>query len=77
MASSFNPLFDRHIRVERWSNALNGGQAAALAMLGAPVVSYDRVPYFYTDQCDLGMEYAGYVGQRTVTTAWSSAATRL
>ena len=29
-------------------------------MLGQAVV-YDRVPYFYTDQYDLGMEYSGYV----------------
>jgi NADPH-dependent 2,4-dienoyl-CoA reductase/sulfur reductase-like enzyme len=61
VASSFNPLYDRHIRVEHWSNALNGGKAAALAMLGRDV-TYDRVPYFYTDQYDLGMEYSGYVG---------------
>jgi NADPH-dependent 2,4-dienoyl-CoA reductase/sulfur reductase-like enzyme len=61
VASSFNPLYDRQIRVEHWSNALNGGKAAALAMLGREVV-YDRVPYFYTDQYDLGMEYSGYVG---------------
>ena len=29
-------------------------------MLGQDL-AYDRVPYFYTDQYDLGMEYAGYV----------------
>ncbi len=29
-------------------------------MLGQDV-AYDLVPYFYTDQYDLGMEYAGYV----------------
>jgi 3-phenylpropionate/trans-cinnamate dioxygenase ferredoxin reductase subunit len=60
VASSFNPLFDRQIRVEHWANALNGGKAAARAMLGQEVV-YDRVPYFYSDQYDLGMEYSGYV----------------
>ena len=37
-----------------------GRQAAARAMLGQEV-AYDRVPYFFTDQYDLGMEYAGYV----------------
>jgi 3-phenylpropionate/trans-cinnamate dioxygenase ferredoxin reductase subunit len=61
VANSHNPLFDRRIRVEHWSNALNGGKAAALSMLGREVV-YDRVPYFFTDQYDLGMEYSGYVG---------------
>ena len=46
------------IRVEHWSNALDGGPAAARSMLGQPVV-YDKVPYFYSDQYDLGMECAG------------------
>ena len=48
-----------HIRVEHWANALHQPQAAAAAMLGRDA-AYDRVPYFYTDQYDLGMEYAGY-----------------
>ena len=58
VANAVNPLFGRRIRVEHWANALNGGPAAARAMLGQPV-SYDRVPYFFTDQYDLGMETAG------------------
>ena len=58
VANSFNPLLGRRIRVEHWANALNGGPAAARSMLGQPV-SYDRVPYFYTDQYNLGMECAG------------------
>lgn len=62
VANAFNPLFGRHIRVEHWANALNGGPAAARSMLGQPVV-FDRVPYFYTDQYELGMEYSGYVGR--------------
>jgi NADPH-dependent 2,4-dienoyl-CoA reductase/sulfur reductase-like enzyme len=58
VANSFNPLLGRRIRVEHWSNALDGGPAAARAMLGQPVV-YDKVPYFFSDQYDLGMECAG------------------
>ena len=58
VANSFNPLLGRRIRVEHWANALNGGPAAARSMLGQPVV-YDPVPYFYSDQYDLGMECAG------------------
>jgi NADPH-dependent 2,4-dienoyl-CoA reductase/sulfur reductase-like enzyme len=50
----------KRIRVEHWSNALNGGPAAARSMAGEQVV-YDQVPYFFSDQYDLGMEYAGYV----------------
>jgi 3-phenylpropionate/trans-cinnamate dioxygenase ferredoxin reductase subunit len=60
VASVEHPLIGRRIRVEHWSNALNGGKAAALALLGQPL-SYDRVPYLFTDQYDLGMEYAGFV----------------
>lgn len=62
IANARNPLFGRNVRVEHWANALNGGPAAARSMLGQPVV-YDRVPYFYTDQFELGMEYSGYVGR--------------
>jgi len=58
VANSFNPLLGRRVRVEHWANALNGGPAAARSMLGKPVV-YDPVPYFYSDQYDLGMECAG------------------
>jgi 3-phenylpropionate/trans-cinnamate dioxygenase ferredoxin reductase component len=60
VASAFHPLIGKHIRVEHWANALNQPQAAARAMLGQQV-SYDRVPYFFSDQYDLGMEYSGYV----------------
>ncbi len=60
VASAFHPRLGTHIRVEHWANALHQPQAAARAMLGQQV-SYDRVPYFYTDQYDLGMEYSGWV----------------
>src|SRR4051812_2059700 len=54
-----HPLLGRRIRVEHWANALNGGKAVAKSMLDQDV-SYDRVPYFFSDQYDLGMEYSGY-----------------
>jgi 3-phenylpropionate/trans-cinnamate dioxygenase ferredoxin reductase subunit len=60
VASAMHPVLGQHIRVEHWANALNQPQAAARAMLGQDV-SYGTIPYFYTDQYDLGMEYAGYV----------------
>jgi NADPH-dependent 2,4-dienoyl-CoA reductase/sulfur reductase-like enzyme len=58
VANSFHPLMGHRVRVEHWANALNGGPAAAKSMLGQPVV-YDPVPYFFSDQYDLGMECAG------------------
>jgi 3-phenylpropionate/trans-cinnamate dioxygenase ferredoxin reductase component len=60
VASAFHPILGKHIRVEHWANALNQPQAAARAMAGEQV-SYERVPYFFSDQYDLGMEYSGYV----------------
>ena len=60
VANAFHPLLGRSIRVEHWANALNQPKVAASSMLGRDV-AYERVPYFFTDQYDLGMEYSGYV----------------
>jgi 3-phenylpropionate/trans-cinnamate dioxygenase ferredoxin reductase component len=59
VAKAFHPVLGRHLRVEHWANALNAAPIAARSMLGQDVVD-DLVPYFYTDQFDLGMEYSGY-----------------
>jgi 3-phenylpropionate/trans-cinnamate dioxygenase ferredoxin reductase subunit len=61
VASAFHPLLGRHLRVEHWATALKQPAAAAAAMLGEHA-SYQELPYFYTDQYDLGMEYLGHVG---------------
>ncbi|WP_433440151.1 NAD(P)/FAD-dependent oxidoreductase [Nonomuraea sp. CA-141351] len=58
VAEPFHPLYGRRLRVEHWNNALHGGPAAARSMLGQDVV-YDLIPYFYTDQYELGMEFSG------------------
>jgi 3-phenylpropionate/trans-cinnamate dioxygenase ferredoxin reductase subunit len=58
VANAYHPLYKKHVRVEHWANALNGGPAAARSMLNQGV-TYDAVPYFYSDQYDLGMEAAG------------------
>ena len=59
VANAWHPFYGRRIRVEHWANALNQGPAAARAMLGEPVC-YDRIPYFFSDQYEVGMEYSGY-----------------
>jgi len=59
VANAWHPFFARRVRVEHWANALNQDPAAARAMLGEQV-SYDRIPYFFSDQYDVGMEYSGY-----------------
>jgi len=58
-ANAHHPFYDERIRVEHWANALHQGPVAARAMLGEPDV-YDRLPYFFSDQYDVGMEYAGF-----------------
>ncbi|SDP39631.1 3-phenylpropionate/trans-cinnamate dioxygenase ferredoxin reductase subunit [Nakamurella panacisegetis] len=60
VARAAHPLLGRSIRVEHWANADRQPAVAAAAMLGDEV-RYDRLPYFFTDQYDLGMEYTGYV----------------
>ena len=59
IANIDHPTIGRRVRVEHWATALHTGPAAARAMLGQDVV-YDRLPYFFTDQYDLGMEYTGH-----------------
>ena len=63
VANAFHPFYGTHIRVEHWANALNQGPAAARNMLGKDA-PYERLPYFFSDQYDVGMEYTGYA------TAW-------
>ena len=59
VANAYHPLAKLQLRSEHWANALNGGKAAARSMLGHKV-SFDDIPYFYTDQFDVGMEYSGF-----------------
>jgi 3-phenylpropionate/trans-cinnamate dioxygenase ferredoxin reductase subunit len=59
VARAHHPFYNERLRVEHWSNALNQGPAAARSMLGQSV-SYDHIPYFFSDQYDVGMEYSGY-----------------
>jgi 3-phenylpropionate/trans-cinnamate dioxygenase ferredoxin reductase component len=61
VAAVDHPLLHTRVRVEHWANALNGGPVAAKSMLGQDAAQ-DFLPYFFTDQYDLGMEYAGWVG---------------
>jgi NADPH-dependent 2,4-dienoyl-CoA reductase/sulfur reductase-like enzyme len=61
IARAAHPTLGRRVRVEHWDNALKQGATAARNMLGAGE-PYDRLPYFFTDQYDLGMEYVGHVG---------------
>jgi NAD(P)H-nitrite reductase len=59
VANAYHPVAGAHLRNEHWANAIAQGKAAAKSMLGQSVV-FDEIPYFYTDQFDLGMEYSGY-----------------
>ncbi len=59
VAATWNTRYNKRIRMEHWANALNQGPVAARNMLGQHTV-YEKLPYFYSDQYDLGMEYNGY-----------------
>jgi 3-phenylpropionate/trans-cinnamate dioxygenase ferredoxin reductase subunit len=59
VAQAWHPRFQQSIRVEHWANALNQGLAAGGNAVGGSAV-YDRLPYFFSDQYDLGLEYVGY-----------------
>jgi len=62
VAATWNARYDRRIRMEHWANALNQGPAAARNMLApaGEMTAYTKLPYFYSDQYDLGMEYNGH-----------------
>ncbi|MDD1477016.1 NAD(P)/FAD-dependent oxidoreductase [Arthrobacter sp. H16F315] len=59
VANALHPFTGEHQRSEHWSNALNGGKVAAMSMLGQAAV-LDTIPYFYTDQFNISMEYSGF-----------------
>ncbi|WP_328304670.1 NAD(P)/FAD-dependent oxidoreductase [Actinomycetospora sp. NBC_00405] len=61
IASIHHPALGRQIRVEHWATAQNSGPVAAAAMIDENAAGWDRLPYFFTDQYDLGMEYTGHV----------------
>ena len=58
VANALHPRYGRRLRVEHWDNAKRQGRVAAANMLGQ-AKPYDRIPYFYSDQYDIGMEYTG------------------
>ncbi|MEX7470968.1 NAD(P)/FAD-dependent oxidoreductase [Mycobacterium adipatum] len=88
IAAAQHPLFEGRVRTEHWANALKQPAVAVAGMLGDPG-SYDELPYFFTDQYDLGMEYVGHapnydsvvfrgdVGKREFTAFWLDAKRRV
>jgi 3-phenylpropionate/trans-cinnamate dioxygenase ferredoxin reductase subunit len=58
VARTWHPFYRDRLRVEHWATALTQGPAAARAMLGEPT-SYDELPFFFSDQYEVGMEYTG------------------
>jgi len=59
VANAFNSFYRDRLRVEHWANASDQGLLAARSMLGKPA-GYDTIPYFFSDQYDVGIEYSGY-----------------
>ena len=67
VANHFHPVFGRRMRVEHWQNAMRQGAAAARSMIGNGR-RYDEVPWFWSDQYDVNLQYAGFhrAAERTV-----------
>jgi 3-phenylpropionate/trans-cinnamate dioxygenase ferredoxin reductase subunit len=61
VADAWHPRLRRHLRVEHWANALNQGLTAGANAAGGRE-QYDRLPYFFSDQYDFGLEYVGHHG---------------
>ena len=59
VANHYHPVFERHIRVEHWQNASKQGPAAAQNMLGENE-PYGEIPYFWSDQYEHNLQYAGF-----------------
>jgi 3-phenylpropionate/trans-cinnamate dioxygenase ferredoxin reductase subunit len=59
VASALHPFYGERVRVEHWATALEQGPHAARSMLGG-TAPYEKLPYFFSDQYDVGMEYAGF-----------------
>ena len=59
VANHYHPVFRRHIRVEHWQNAMRQGDNAARNMLGERI-PYDEIPWFWSDQYDANIQYAGH-----------------
>ena len=59
VANAPSTRFGRRLRVEHWDNAKRQGRVAAANMLGN-ATAYERIPYFFSDQFELGMEYTGH-----------------
>jgi 3-phenylpropionate/trans-cinnamate dioxygenase ferredoxin reductase subunit len=59
VANHYHPVFGRQMRVEHWHNAVKQGAAAARNMLGK-LVTYDEVHWFWSDQYEANLQYAGY-----------------
>jgi 3-phenylpropionate/trans-cinnamate dioxygenase ferredoxin reductase subunit len=62
VARHLHPLAGRHIRVEHWQNAVRQGQVAARSLLGDTDAVHDEVPWFWSDQYDCNIQYAGFAG---------------
>ena len=75
VAAAWHPFYERRLRSEHWATARFQGTAAARSMLGqgAP---YERLPYFYSDQYDLSMEYTGLASPSTRVVVRGSVAER-
>ncbi len=58
IAFHLHPVLGRPIRVEHWEVAKNQGRGIAADIVGGDV-PYTKLPYFWSDQYDVNLEYRG------------------
>jgi 3-phenylpropionate/trans-cinnamate dioxygenase ferredoxin reductase subunit len=75
VANAWHPRYRRRLRVEHWANALHQGVTAGRNAAGADD-AYDRLPYFFSDQYDLGLEYVGHADPADAVVVRGDLATR-
>jgi 3-phenylpropionate/trans-cinnamate dioxygenase ferredoxin reductase subunit len=75
VANAWHPHYERHLRVEHWANALNQGATAGRNAVGQ-LEPYTRLPYFFSDQYDVGLEYVGHAGTDDTITVRGDLASR-
>ena len=58
IAAHLHPVFGRHLRVEHWQVAQKQGAACGAALAGEPQ-PYEELPWFWSDQYDINLQYLG------------------
>jgi 3-phenylpropionate/trans-cinnamate dioxygenase ferredoxin reductase subunit len=59
VTATWDDALGQHLRHEHWASGIDQGQRVARAIAGAPQPDGPAVPYFWSDQYDRNLQYAG------------------